>query len=165
MPHAVERHFDDQADLIGLDRSLMTGDRLHLEVAKLLLERKLLSLTGLATALRLRSRQKAGLDRIIIAHGNVAPADYYQAVADVYGLPFVDLAIDPPAFGLDTVDLPPAMIAWRRGNAKLLIATSAISRGDIEWADGRFGENGYDFVIAAPAETRTPPKAHRAKGH
>jgi hypothetical protein len=156
MPHAVQRHFDDDAtSLIGVDRFAMTGDRFHLEVAKLLLERKQLSLTGLATALRMRAKRKTGLAGIIIAYGKLDPAVYYRGVAELYGLPFVDLAAEPPDPAVPDEGFAVwHMRPWREEDGRLLIATSAISKEHIEWADARFGENGYDFVIAVPDRER-----------
>lgn len=156
MPHPVQRHFaDDATSLLGVDRYAKTGDRFHLEVAKLLLERKQLSLTGLATALRMRVKRKSGLAGIIIAHGKLDPAVYYRTVAELYGLPFVDLAAEPadpalPADGFAKWSMRP----WREEDGRLLIATAAISKEHIEWADARFGETGYDFVIAVPDHER-----------
>ena len=53
MAHAVARSFDgDKSELLGVPRERTMCDRLHLEVAKLLLERKVITLTGLAVAMR-----------------------------------------------------------------------------------------------------------------
>src|SRR5690606_84696 len=96
MTHAVPRSFDhDPTDLIGVDRFPSAGDRFDLEVANLLVARKTLSLTGLATAMRRRAETGARLAEAIIATGPVAPNDYYRAVAECYGLPFIDLEMQP----------------------------------------------------------------------
>ena len=44
MPYAVARHFDgDNSELLGVPRERTMGDRLHLEAAKLLLERRIIT--------------------------------------------------------------------------------------------------------------------------
>ena len=155
MPHPVQRSFDDNAaDLIGVDRLPSAGDRFDLEVAKLLVSRKALSLTGLATAMRFRAETGKSLAQSILSTGLIVPADYYRAVADCYGLPFVDLQAEPadPSLGeLATLFQARAMLPWRRRDGRLLLAVSSVSRETVEWADACLGETGYDFVIAAPA--------------
>lgn len=154
MTHAVPRSFDhDPADLLGVDRFHSAGDRFDLEVANLLVARRTLSLTGLATAMRRRAKTGASLAQCIIATGLVAPADYYRAVAECYGLPFVDLESQPadPALGeLSTLFQARAMLPWRRRDGRLILAVSSVSRETVEWADVHLGEAGYDFVITAP---------------
>ena len=85
MAHAVRRSADDTSELLGVPRERSWGERLHLEVAKLLLEKKLLSLTGLAVAMRHAAEWGPGLAQTIISSGQVRPIDYYKAVAEVYG--------------------------------------------------------------------------------
>lgn len=156
MAHAVQRRFDhDAADLIGIDRFPSAGDRFDLEVAKVLLARKTLSLTGLATAMRRRGEWGSSLAQTIISAGLVRPMDYYRAVAETYGLPFVDLQREPIDPALTRIEdrsdyAERAMVPWQMKGGRLLIATTAISREHIEWADARFGEDGYDFVITSP---------------
>lgn len=163
MPHAVQRRFDQStAELIGLDRFRAAGDRFDLDVARLLLARKLVSLTGLAIALRQRAETGAGLAETLLSSGVVAPTDYFRAVADTYGLPFVDLQrqpVDPALTSPDTrADYAErAMVPWQMHDGRLVIATSSISREHVEWADARFGVEGYDFVITAPAQGSTQP--------
>jgi hypothetical protein len=76
-------------------------------------------------------------------------------VAETYGLPFVDLQREPIDPALTRIEdrsdyAERAMVPWQMKDGRLLIATTAISREHIEWADARFGEDGYDFVITAP---------------
>jgi len=154
MAHPVPRSFDDNAaDLIGVDCLPSAGDRFDLEVAKLLVARKALSLTGLANAMRLRAERGISLADAILATGLLQPADYYRAVADCYGLPFVDLQAEPadPSLGeLATLFQARSMLPWRRRDGRLILAVSSVSRETVEWADVHLGETGYDFVIAAP---------------
>jgi glycosyltransferase XagB len=165
MPHAVQRRFDQSAtELIGLERFRAPGDRFDLDVAKLLLARKLVSLTGLAIALRQRAETGASLAETLLSSSVVTPADYYRAVADAYGRPFVDLQRQPvdPALtspGTHADYAKRAMVPWQMHDGRLVIATSSISREHVEWADARFGAEGYDFVIAAPAPAQGSTQA------
>jgi len=156
MPHAVQRSFDqDAADLIGVERFPSAGDRFDLEVAKLLVARRTLSLTGLASAMKRRAEWGSSLSQTIISAGLMRPMDYYGAVAECYGLPFVDLQKEPIDPALTRIEdradyAARTMVPWQRKDGRLLIATTTINRENVEWADARFGENGYDFVITSP---------------
>lgn len=156
MAAAVQRRFDEYtADLIGVDRFQSPGDRFDLDVAKLLLARKVLSLTGLATALRQHAEWGSSLAQTIISAGLVRPRDYYRAVADAYGLPFVDLQKEPIDPSLTRIEdradyAERSMVPWQRRGGRLLIATTSIAPEHVYWADARFGEDGYDFVITSP---------------
>ena len=146
---------DDDTELVGIDRDAVEGDRFHLEVAKLLVARKLLRLTGLAEALRARADWGHDLAHILIAQGHVRRRDYYQAVADTYGLPFVDLGKDPVDSTLTSIEdrgdyTERNLIPWRRHGEKVAIATTSITPFHFEWAEARYGEGGFDFVITSP---------------
>ena len=156
MVRQVKRTDNADADeLIGVPRFRSTGDALHLQVAELLIERKLIKLTELARALQQAAQWGSNLAQTIIALGQVRPMDYYQAVADVYGLPFVDLQkrpIDPSL--IDIKDRPhyaeSNIIPWQRVNGKLILAATELSTDHFIWADQRFGADQYDFVITSP---------------
>ena len=131
------------------------GERLHLEVAKLLLEKKLLSLTGLAVAMRQAGEWGSGLAQTIISSGQVRPIDYYKTVAEVYGVRFVDLRAEPIDEGLidvhDRADYAERhLVPWRKVDGRLMIATTEISADHFNWGDARFGADNYDFVITSP---------------
>jgi len=145
----------DSSELLGIDRYAEEGDLFHIEVAKLLIERKLVRLTGLAQALQARSSWGHDLAHILIAQGHVRRIDYYSAVADVYGLPFVDLTKQPVDPALTSVDdradyAERNLIPWQLRNGKTVIATTSITPRHFEWAEARYGEHGFDFVITSP---------------
>ena len=165
MAHAVHRSFDqDAADLIGVDRFPSAGDRFDLEVAKLLMARRTLSLTGLATAMQRRAQSGSSLAQTIISAGLVQPMDYYRTVAECYGLPFVDLHEEPIDPALTRIEdrahfAEHTMVPWQNRGGRLLIAAPTISRENVEWADAHFGENGYDFVITSPFDILSQTRA------
>ncbi len=151
----IRNDYPDDGELIGVPRFRSSGDALHLKVAELLIERKLLKLTGLARALQQSAQWGSSLAQTIIALGLVRPMDYYRAVADIYGLPFVDLQkqpIDPSL--IDIKDRPhyaeSNIIPWQRVNGRLVLAATELSTEHIIWADQRFGADQYDFVITSP---------------
>ena len=155
MAHAVKRSVDDTSELLGLPRERSSGERLHLEVAKLLLEKRLLSLTGLAVAMRQAPEWGSGLAQTIISSGQVRPIDYYRTVAEVYGVRFVDLKAEPIDATLvdvkDRADYAERhLVPWRKIDGRLLIATTEISAEHFNWGDARFGADNYDFVITSP---------------
>ena len=82
MPYLAQKTADssDSSELLGLDRNTEDGDLFHIEVAKLLIERKLVRLTGLAQALQARTSWGHDLAHILIAQGHVRRMDYYREI-------------------------------------------------------------------------------------
>ena len=156
MVHSVVRTSDvEPSELLGVPRDATLGDRMHFEVAKLLVERKLVSLTGLATAMRQAGRM--GLEPR--PDGDFVrrcpPIDYYRCVADVYGVRFIDLSeepIDPALTDIkDRADYAERnIVPWRTVDGRLMIAATEITAENFQWADARFGRDNYDFVITSP---------------
>lgn len=156
MAYAVARSFEsDAAELLGVPRERTAGDRLHLDVAKLLISNKTLRLTDLAIAMRQTAEWGSSLASTIIALGFVRPIDYYRAVAEVYGLPFVDLQKEPIDESLTRVEdradyAERNIVPWRRIDGRLILAATEISTEHFLWGDERFGADNYDFVITSP---------------
>jgi cellulose synthase/poly-beta-1,6-N-acetylglucosamine synthase-like glycosyltransferase len=156
MAHAVARSFEgDPAELLGVPRERTAGDRLHLDVAKLLISNKTLRLTDLAIAMRQTAEWGSSLASTIIALGLVRPIDYYKAVAEVYGLPFVDLQKEPIDQSLTRVEdradyAERNIVPWRKIDGRLILAATEISTDHFLWGDERFGADNYDFVITSP---------------
>ncbi|MEO8756405.1 MAG: glycosyltransferase family 2 protein [Devosia sp.] len=156
MVHQVTNLSDDgQSELLGVPRDRTMGERLHLEVAKLLIERRLVTLTGLAVAMRQAAESGSSLSQTLIASGQVRPMDYYRAVADVYGVRFVDLRAEPIDESLvkveDRADYAERhMVPWQRIDGRLMIAATEITADHFTWGDARFGAESYAFVITSP---------------
>lgn len=158
MAHAVQRTFErPNSELLGVPRERAMGERVQLEAAKLLVERKLLSLTGLAIALRHAAEWNSTLEHALISSGDVRAADYYGAIADVYGVRFVDLSAEPADERLadmaDRADYAGRRIVpWRTLDGRPVIATAELSAELFDWGDRRFGAEAYDFVISSPLD-------------
>lgn len=156
MANAVARSFEgDAAELLGVPRERTAGDRLHLDVAKVLISNKTLRLTDLAISMRQTAEWGSSLASTIIALGFVRPIDYYKAVAEVYGLPFVDLQKEPIDQSLTRVEdradyAERNIVPWRRIDGRLILAATEISTEHFLWGDERFGADNYDFVITSP---------------
>ncbi|MGC4077520.1 MAG: glycosyltransferase family 2 protein [Rubrivivax sp.] len=156
MAYAVKHSQDtDPTELVGVPRERSTGDLLHLDVAKRLIDKKLLSLTSLAVALRQKGEWGSNLAQTIISLGQVRPMDYYRTVAEIYGLPFVDLQQFPIDKSLtnvaDRADYAERQIVpWRQVDGRLKIAVTEVTSEHFIWADTRYGEDKYDFVITSP---------------
>ncbi|WP_417309585.1 glycosyltransferase family 2 protein [Devosia sp.] len=155
MVHLVQTTKDDTSELLGATREYTSGDRLHFEVSKRLVEKKLISLTGLAIALRQRVEWGASLAQTLIALGQVRPMDYYRTVAELYDLPFVDLQREPIDRSLVSIEdradyANRNLIPWRTVDGKLLLATTEITTEHFLWCDERYGEDAYEFVITSP---------------
>jgi len=146
---------DDGAELLGVPKARSLGDRFDLEVAHYLVDRKALKLTDLAVALRQKAEWGSTLAQTVISLGYIRPIDYYRTVAEVYGLPFVNLQQQPIDETLvkieDRLDYADrGIIPWRTVNGKLVLAATTLTADHIEWADARFGLDNYDLVITSP---------------
>ena len=155
MVQVVKRNLDATSELLGVPRERTFGERLHLDVAQLLVQRKLLSLTGLAVAMRQAADWGSSLSQTIISAGEVRPIDYYRAVADVYGVRFIDLKKEPIDETLVTVEdragyAERHMVPWRKIDGRLMLAATEITADAFTWGDARFGADNYDFVITSP---------------
>jgi hypothetical protein len=154
MTHNVARRFDaSRSELIGVPRERTLGERVQLEAAKLLLLRQRLTLTALAVAMREAAERGSALRVALVAAG-VPIDEYYRAVAEVYGVRFVDLLTEPADADLADDDPDYAaqnVVPWRTIDGRLFLATSSITAEHFAWGDERFGPDGYDFVITMPA--------------
>jgi cellulose synthase/poly-beta-1,6-N-acetylglucosamine synthase-like glycosyltransferase len=131
-----------------------TGDALQLAVAELLVQQGVLSLIDLASATRASVEWGHELAHVLIAQGYVRRMQYYQALAAVYGLPFVNLQEQPSDPLLvdpdDRTDYTAQNLTpWRAEGGKVLIATTTISDEVRRWAEDRYGSS-YGFVITSP---------------
>ena len=132
----------------------LVGNALQLAVAELLVGRGLLGLLDLAAATRASAEWGHELAHVLIAQGYVRRLDYYQALAAVYGLPFVNLQETPSDPELmsaeDRVDYTARkLIPWQMKDKMVLVATTGITDAARAWASSRYGA-AYAFVITSP---------------
>ncbi|MEO8685888.1 MAG: glycosyltransferase family 2 protein [Devosia sp.] len=132
----------------------LVGNALQLSVAELLVSRGLLGLLDLAAATRASAEWGHELAHVLIAQGYVRRLDYYQALAAVYGLQFVNLRETPSDPELisaeDRVDYTARnLIPWQMQDNKVLVATTGITDAAHAWASLRYGD-AYAFVITSP---------------
>jgi glycosyltransferase XagB len=127
----------------------------HLRAAHLLMDRGLLSAGELGSAIADQVAWQSNLGEVLIGKGLVRPMDYYRALASVQGLPFIDLLNDSPARSLlldedreSYVELN--IIPWRRRRGRYIVAACEVGESQRQWADERFGPNGYRFVLTSP---------------
>jgi cellulose synthase/poly-beta-1,6-N-acetylglucosamine synthase-like glycosyltransferase len=146
--------FGPSAETEVSPRTLLHGDALSLAVGNRLVEQGHLALVDLSTAIQYSVEWGHDLSHVLIAQGYVRRMQYYQALASVYDLPFVNLREDPSDPELvdqhDRIDYTARNLTpWRRQDGKVLIATTHISGDHHEWANERFGQ-AYGFVITSP---------------
>ena len=128
----------------------------HLRAAQLLFDRGLISPGELGTSLTDQLSWQSNLGEVLIGKGLVRPADYYRALAEVHELPFVNLMVEPPdpelIFDDDRDHYQQLnLIPWRLlGDDHCLIAAVDTGEAQQEWAERRFGADGYSFVITSP---------------
>jgi cellulose synthase/poly-beta-1,6-N-acetylglucosamine synthase-like glycosyltransferase len=127
----------------------------HLRAANLLLERGLITAGQLGAAIADQLKWRSNLAEVLIGKGTVRPIDYYQAVAEVHGLLWVNLQAEPPDAVLihasdrdDYVRLQ--LLPWRRVKDRVEIAAVEIGDAQRGWATNRYGPGGFSFVITSP---------------
>src|SRR5664279_3578122 len=130
------------------------GNALQLAVADLLVIKGQLSVSSMATAVRDATAWGHSLAEVLIARGHVKRMQYYQALAEIYRVPFVDLVKNPSEADLidptDRLDYTTRnLMPWRRQGKTVMIATTSLSDEQRGWARDRFGDD-YGFVITSP---------------
>lgn len=145
---------DDTALPFLSRQDYLSGDALHMAVAQSLVSQGVLSVVDLATATRSSAEWGHELSHVLIAQGYVRRMRYYQALAAVYELPFVDLRLEPSdpevIVADDRIDYTAQNLTpWRVIDGRTLVATTNISQAARDWAEQRYGER-YGFVITSP---------------
>lgn len=121
-------------------------------VGELLIARGLITPEQLETALVLQKQWGTRVGDIVLAKGWVKPLDFYHALADHLGKPFVDLLKQPPDAALmDTNDLAfynsLLYLPWQVKDGVTYIAIADPSDLAMQQARDRFGL--VDFVITS----------------
>jgi cellulose synthase/poly-beta-1,6-N-acetylglucosamine synthase-like glycosyltransferase len=118
-----------------------------------LVERGLITLDQFDEAADLAESWDASLSDVLMARRWITPINYYQALAQRFGVEFVDLRADPP----DPVLLVEAEVddymrelamPWRRRDGRLLVATASPGPEAMLYVRRRFGRE-VDLVITS----------------
>ena len=123
------------------------------QLGGVLLERGLLDSDRLQEALKLQQRWGSRLGDIVQAKGWVRALDFYAALADHYGRPFVNLLEQRPVPELiRREDIPRytelLVLPWREQGGRILLATADPGPRVEAFARERWGES-VDFVITS----------------
>ncbi|MGN7982704.1 glycosyltransferase family 2 protein [Burkholderia sp. 22313] len=123
-------------------------------IGALLVEKALITPAQREEALQLAQRWGVRLGEVVVAMGWIRSLDLYRTLAVHIGVPFVDLAAQPP----DTALLDPAdaslytgrlTMPWRRqANGRLTVATADPGAETTEFARGKWGDE-IDFVVTS----------------
>jgi len=110
----------------------------------LLVGLRVISLPQFDEAIALAERWDVRLGDALLSRNWIDPRLYYEAYAQNFDLPFVDLLAEPPDRALlsDTdVDVYALRLTmpWRRGDGRLLIATAEPGPETVLFARGRWG--------------------------
>jgi len=155
-------------------------------LGEILVEKGLISSQQLEEALRLRGEWGSRLGDVILSTGWVRPLEFYCALADHFGLAFVDLMNDPVDDALVDQDklleyTQHLYIPWKRVNGALLVATAepgseamaaiaaadpavrfvVTSKFDIIWELQRVGERRFSHLALYRLAEKAP--AHSAR--
>ncbi|MDX1975801.1 MAG: glycosyltransferase [Rickettsiales bacterium] len=127
-------------------------------LGSLLVKHSLIEQEQLDQALRLQAISGERLGDILIAEGSVNYLNLYRAIAEHYGLAFVNLLKTPPDPDLlkqadPNVCLKLRAIPWRQRDEQIIIATTELSDAVISWAQSTFGHR-ISYVITSPFDIR-----------
>ena len=127
----------------------------HMRAARLLFDSGMISSADFGSAVADQLSWQSNIGEVLIGKGQVRPIDYYRALAEVQGLPFVNLLDDPPdsdvLFPEDRENYARLKIVpWRVGEDHCVIAAVEVGAEHVAWAEERFGPEGYSFVITSP---------------
>jgi glycosyltransferase XagB len=120
-----------------------------------------LAVDDLTAALWETDRTNSDLPDTLTAKGVIRPFDFYQIVADICGLKFADLRIDPVDETLVNIDFRAdysklQLLPWRAdASGKVLIATPFATDEKRAWADLHYGRDCHKFVITAPFDIQS----------
>ena len=119
----------------------------------LLVGRRVITLPQLDEAVALAERWDVRLGDALLSRNWIDPRLYYEAYAQNFDLPFIDLLAEPPDRALlsDTdVDVYALRLTmpWRRGDGRLLIATAEPGPETVLFARGRWGAE-IEFVVVS----------------
>ena len=119
----------------------------------LLVGRRVITLPQLDEAVALAERWNVRLGDALLSRNWIDPRLYYEAYAQNFDLPFVDLIHEPPDRELLSdadADLYAARLTlpWRRRDGRLLIATAEPGPQTVLFARGRWGSE-IEFVVVS----------------
>jgi cellulose synthase/poly-beta-1,6-N-acetylglucosamine synthase-like glycosyltransferase len=118
-----------------------------------LVERGMITLQQLDEATDLAEAWDSSLSDVLMARRWISPQDYYQALADRFGIDFVDLRAEAPDVALlveAEVDdyMRELTMPWRMRDGRLVIATARPGPEAMLYARRRFGTE-IDIVVTA----------------
>ena len=137
------------------DRDYAASAVQHFRAGQKLVEKGLISSGELGSALADQMKWQSNLGEVLVGRGLVRPFDYYQALAAVQELSFVNLRTDPP----DAALLRPAdrahysrlqLLPWRIHQGRTVVASVDIGDAQRAFAEERYGTDGFRFVITSP---------------
>ena len=135
LPARVAEDADERPGHSGAQAALA-----HMRAARLLFDRGLLSSADFGSAVADQLIWQSNIGEVLIGKGHIRPIDYYRALAEVHGLPFVNLLDDPPEgdvlFPEDRENYARLKIVpWRVGEDHCVIAAVEVGTEQIEWAE------------------------------
>ncbi len=133
--------------------SLSPSDR---ALGDLLVGRRIITLPQLHEAVDLAERWNLPLGDALLSRNWMDPRLYYEAYAQNFDLPFVDLIRDPPDIQLlqaPDIELYTSRLTmpWRRRDGLLFIATAEPGPETILFARARWGAD-IEFVVVSKSD-------------
>lgn len=125
-----------------------------IKAAKLLLKKKLITTDQMSEAMVAQADWGSDLGQVLIGKGYIKAKTYYEAVAEVSKLSFVDLQKNPPDQSLLQAEhrhdyIVHDIIPWRQKNGRIILAVTDVNPDIHQWAARNYGVGKYEFVITS----------------
>jgi len=122
--------------------------------AKLLLKKKLITIDQMSEAMVAQADGGSDVGQVLIGKGYIKAKKYYEAVAEVSKLSFVDLQKNPPDESLLKAEhrhdyIIHDLVPWRQENDRVILAVTDVNPDIHSWAIHNYGFNKYEFVITS----------------
>jgi hypothetical protein len=117
-------------------------------------------------ALALQQKHGSRIGDILISEGIIGYYALYQAIAEHFSLPFVDLLKQPPDLHLLMDSIPPEsylrhmLLPWRRQrDGTITVAVTEFNQSVVDWCQKQFGDDVL-FVFTSPFDIRRVVEQH-----
>jgi len=127
------------------------------KIGEVLLEKQLINRQALDNALSRQQIEQSKIGKILMSENIVRPLAFHKAIADRYGVEFVDLNIDTPNAKLINHTQKQSyftleIIPWRESSDAITLACSDINEDIRAWAVKQYPYKQINFVITSPLD-------------
>lgn len=127
------------------------------KIGEVLLEKRLIDKAALENALQQQQVDQSKIGKILMSENIIRPLAFHKAIAEKFGVDFVDLRTEEPNPKLINLleknnYLSKEVIPWREDSEAITIAASDINEDVRRWAVKQYPYKQINFVITSPLD-------------